>query len=80
MTLGYRRCISIPINKLWFKTQLYTKHGDSRHVTGRFEENIVRVSELNVSPKFVLVEQDVLNVKSTQTTVSPSNNNISRCF
>ena len=50
-----------------------------RHMTGRFEENNVRVSELNVSLNIVL-KQVVTNINSFQYTMSSSCNNIKKCF
>ena len=49
-------------------------------ITGRLGKNNVRVLELNVSPKFALMEHVVLNVNSTQSTMSASSSNINNCF
>ena len=38
---------------------LGNKRADLHHITGRFEENNVRVPELNVSPSFAWMEQVV---------------------
>ena len=45
-----RRYISIPVNQLWSMTQLRTERTDLHHIRWRFEENDVRVLELNISP------------------------------
>ena len=42
--------------------------------------NNVRVLELNVSPKFALMKQVVLNVNSTQPTMSASSSKIKKCL
>ena len=57
--------------------RLCTKRTDLHHVT-RFEGNKVRVLELNVSPKFVLMKQVVLNVKRAQPTMSSNSCNINK--
>ena len=53
---------------------MWTKSTDLHHVTGRFEENKVRVLELNISLKFAFMKQDVLNVNSAQTRMTSSSN------
>ena len=58
----------------------YTKRTDLLHITPRLEENNVRVLELNFSHKFALMKHVVLNVKSTQITMSSSISNINKCF
>ena len=80
MTVGYRRCVSIPINYLWSETQLRTKCADLHHVKGRVVENKVRVLELNVSRKFALMKPVLLDVNSTQSTVCFSSSNIDKRF
>ena len=57
-----------------------TKRAELHHVMGRFERINVRVLELNVSPKFALMKQVVLNVRSTQSTVSSGSSAIDNLF
>ena len=57
-----------------------TKRPDFYHVTGRFEENNVRVVELNVSPKFYMMKQVVLKKYSAQSTKTSTSNNIKKRF
>ena len=59
---------------------LQTKRAHFDHVTGRFEENNVRFSELNNSPTFSLIKQVVRNKNSTQSTMSFSTRKINNCF
>ena len=59
---------------------LCTKRTDLHHVMGMFEEINVRVLKLNVSPKFALMKQVVLNVFSAQSTLSSSISNINKRF
>ena len=49
------------------------------HITGRMEENNVRVLQLSVAPKFVWTKQVVLNVNSIQSTMFSSSSNIKNC-
>ena len=55
-----------------------TKRTDLHQMTGRFEENNVRVLELNVSPMFALMKQVVLNVKNAQSKISSTNSIINK--
>ena len=57
-----------------------TKTADLHPITGIFEGNNVRVLELNVSPRFALMNQVVLNINSTQSTMSSSSSNNKACF
>ena len=65
-TVGYTRCVSVPINWLWSEIQLCTKRADLHYVMGQFEENNVPVLELLVSAKVAVKKEVVLNVKSAQ--------------
>ena len=78
MTVGYRRCASIAINRLTSEAQLITKRTDLNHITGRIEENNVHVLELNVSPMFDLMKLVVPNVYSTQPTMTFSSSKINK--
>ena len=50
------------------------------HIRQRFEENNVRVLELELSPKFALIKQVVPNVKGSQSTMSSSSRNTDNWF
>ena len=54
------------------RTQLCTERADLNHGMGRFEENNMRVLELNVSPKFALMKQVLFDITSNQSTESSS--------
>ena len=80
MTIGNRRCISIPANKLWSEPQLCTRRTDLNHITRRFEKNNVRFLELTVSFNFALMKQIVLDVISTQSKMPCSSSENNKCF
>ena len=60
--------------------KLCTERAEMHHNTMRFEKNNVRVLELNVSPKFALMKQVVLDLNSIHSTVSSSHNDLDKCF
>ena len=80
MTVGKKCCVSIPVNWIRSESQLCTEGTDLHHVTWRFEENNVRVLELNVSPKFAQMKQVVAIVRTTQPTKFSSTSKINKRF
>ena len=66
--------------RAWIRAPAARKLTDLHHILWRFEENIARVLEVNVSLKFASMKQIVPKMKSDQSTLYSSSGKINKRF